>query len=95
MAQASAADPFVLEIEGHAVPGGSDMRCVLVGEREAWEEYSDGEPFQLPVAPDALHKDNVSGGPPYGIVLPDSGAVGRIVAAEEMSFVDYVRRPST
>lgn len=88
--EASAADPFVLQIEGTRYPG-HDMRAYLLGEREAWEEYSDGEPFQLPVAPDALHKDNVSGGPPYGIVLPDSGAVGRIVAADEMSFVDYVR----
>lgn len=30
----------------------------------------------LPVAPDRLHKANVSGGDPYGIRLPDGTAEG-------------------
>lgn len=36
----------------------------------------------LPLAPDRLHKDNVSGGPPYGIVLADGCVDGPGVVAE-------------
>lgn len=87
---ASAADPLVLEVEGTRYPG-QDMRAFLADELEMWQEGGDDEPFQLPVAPDALHKDNVSGGPPYGIVLPDAAADGRIVTTDEMFLVDYIR----
>ena len=86
---ASAADPLVLEVEGTRYPG-EDMRAFLMDEFEQWEQ-TDEQPFQLPVAPDALHKDNVSGGPPYGIVLPDAAADGRIVTADEMAMADYIR----
>jgi len=33
--------------------------------------------FLCPGAPDILHKDNVSGGAPYSITLPNAGAVGQ------------------
>ncbi|MEP7764726.1 hypothetical protein [Sanguibacter sp. 25GB23B1] len=88
---ASGADPFVLEVEGSRYPD-EDVRAFLLDELEQWEDASDDAPFALPVAPDALHKDNVSGGPPYGIVLPGSGADGRIVTSSEMSLVGYIRQ---
>ena len=33
-----------------------------------------GDTFLCPIAPDVLHKDNVSGGPPYSIRLPNADA---------------------
>jgi hypothetical protein len=47
-------------------------------------------PFVLPLAPDRLHKENVSGGAPYGIVLPDACADGLFVADTTMPFVSYL-----
>lgn len=50
------------------------------GELESYEEALGDDrsigPFELPVAPDRLHKQNVSGGEPYGLVLPDENADG-------------------
>jgi hypothetical protein len=50
------------------------------------------DPFGLDLAPDYLHKANISGGPPYGIELPFCGA-DPIFANEEhnLPFVDYLR----
>lgn len=56
----------------------------------ASESAEDVGPFVLPLAPDRLHKDNASGGPPYGIIAPD-GCVDAIFAAEvTMPFVSYL-----
>lgn len=44
----------------------------------------------LPLAPDRLHKDNVSGGPPYGIIVPDGCADGMFAAEATMPFVSYL-----
>jgi hypothetical protein len=44
----------------------------------------------LPLAPDRLHKDNVSGGPPYGIVLADGCVDGLFVGETTMPFVSYL-----
>jgi len=66
-------------------------------EWESWEEWreEDGEeagPFIAPIAPDALHKDNVSGGEPYGLALPNASADGRLEnEAGGLMFVDYLR----
>jgi len=49
------------------------------------------DPFVLPLAPDRLHKDNLSGGgPPYGIVLPDGCADGLFAGETTMPFVSYL-----
>jgi hypothetical protein len=50
------------------------------------------EPFSLPLAPDDLHKANISGGAPYGIDLPFPGA-DPIFENERhgLPFVDYLR----
>lgn len=43
-----------------------------------------------PVAPDRLHKANVSGGAPYGVRLPDGTAEGLFVGEVAMPFVAYL-----
>ena len=46
--------------------------------------------FVLPVAPDRLHKENTSGGSPYGFVLPDGCVDGLFVGETTTSFVEYL-----
>ena len=54
-------------------PGDDDYESFvdyLIDEREGWLDSGladEGEPFEFPIAPDDLHKDNVSGGDPYGL----------------------------
>jgi hypothetical protein len=91
--ESSSADPLVIEVEGSRHPGQS-IRNFFEGEFDAWREWntrhSGASPFVLPLAPDRLHKENVSGGPPYGIVLPDACADGLFVADTTMAFVSYL-----
>jgi hypothetical protein len=63
-----------------------------------WEEQRSGvnpefaDPFNLDLAPDYLHKANISGGGPYGIELPFLGADPVFAQeAHEFPFVDYLR----
>lgn len=87
------ADPLVIELEGSRYPGVSIVDF-WAGEYDAWQEMSEGEPeiggFVMPVAPDRLHKANISGGSPYGFRLPDSCADGVFVAESSPSFVSYL-----
>jgi hypothetical protein len=89
----SGADPLVLEIEGNRYPGTS-MREFFDEEFEQWQEWAaeDDEAggFVLPVAPDRLHKANISGGEPYGVRLPDATAEGLFVAEVAMPLVAYL-----
>lgn len=50
------------------------------------------DPWSLDLAPDYLHKANISGGPPYGIELPHLG-VDAIFMNEQhgLPFVNYLR----
>jgi hypothetical protein len=76
--ESSAADPLVLEVEGSRYPR-VQMRDHFEAEFAAWQEWSDNNaegPFELPVAPDRLHKANISGGDPYGFPIPDRTAEG-------------------
>lgn len=90
-----AADPLVVELEGSRYPGAS-MRAFVHGELDAWREQAaeDAELglFVLPVAPDRLTKSDVSGGAPYGFVLPDGCADGLFVAETTTGFVSYLNR---
>jgi hypothetical protein len=83
----------VIEVEGSRYPDAS-VRDYFDSEHEAWHEWSEGGrdigPFVLPLAPDHLHKENVSGGAPYGIMLPDGCADGLFVAETTMPFVSYL-----
>jgi hypothetical protein len=93
-ARSAGADPLVLELEGTRYGPSTTMRESLEEERVVWQELSaedpDQGPFVLPLAPDRLHKDDVSGGGPYGIVLPDGCADGLFVAETTMPFVSYL-----
>jgi hypothetical protein len=51
-----------------------------------------GEPFACPIAPDFLHKDNISGGEPYSIRLPNVGADTKLENEwHDLYFVNYLR----
>ena len=91
-ASASAADPLVIQIEGNHYPDNDIINEYFTEEYSMWSEDSDQALFKLPVAPDRLHKDNTSGGGPYGVILPDSCADGLLVLDTlTVSFVDYLR----
>ena len=91
--ESSEGDPLVIELEGTRYPALS-ISSFLISEYEAWTEEAAQDPgigsFVLPVSPDRLHKANVSGGPPYGFRIPDTGADGIFVAEGDMSFVSYL-----
>jgi hypothetical protein len=90
----ASADPLVIEVEGARYPD-DPMTDYFLAEHEAHRQWASGHPeavgpFVLPLAPDRLHKDNVSGGPPYGIVLPDGCVDGLFAAEATMPFVSYL-----
>ncbi|MFD5824442.1 hypothetical protein [Lentzea sp. NPDC060358] len=86
----ASADPLVVEVE--AAKYGGQHRDHLAEEYEAWQEEPEGL-YELPVAPDQLHKENTSGGAPYGIVLPDRCADGLFAwDGGRMPFVSYLNR---
>jgi hypothetical protein len=89
----SAADPLVIELEGSRFPETS-MRDFYQGELDAWREWStddeDAGGFVLPVAPDRLHKANISGGAPYGFRIPDATTEGLFIRDVAMPFVAYL-----
>ena len=71
------------------------VRDYFLGELEGWTERqidSDDDPtlFCLPLSPDRLHKANVSGGGPYGVVVPDGCVDGLWVGETTMPFVAYL-----
>jgi hypothetical protein len=84
-------DPLVIEIEGSRYPGHS-MRDYFEEEAAMWREaVLDGDTaFVLPVAPDRLHKANISGGSPYGFVLPDHSVDATFAWDRELPFVEYL-----
>lgn len=92
--ESSAADPLVLQLEGSSRR--TSVRDFYSMELDAWREWSGEDPgadgFVLPVAPDHLHKANVSGGDPYGFRLPDATAEGFFVGDVAMPFVAYLNQ---
>jgi hypothetical protein len=51
-----------------------------------------GDTFLCPIAPDVLHKDNVSGGLPYSIKLPNAGADALLCNEwHNVGFIPYLR----
>jgi hypothetical protein len=91
--ESASADPLVIQVEGSQYPDAS-MRDHYEDEWEQWQEYLQNDPeaapFVLDLAPDRLHKENVSGGSPYGIRLPDACADGLFGADTAMPFVEYL-----
>lgn len=89
----SAADPLVIELEGAGHPDHPIVDHFAEELAAHEEERAAGATglFVLPVAPDRLHKANVSGGSPYGFVLPDDRADGAFRAEVEMPFLSYLQ----
>jgi hypothetical protein len=89
----AAADPLVIQAEGSHYPN-SAISEYFSTSYESWREWSDENPragsFVLPLAPDRLHKNNTSGGPPYGMILPDGCADGLFAGDVPMPFVHYL-----
>lgn len=89
------ADPLVIEVEGSRYPD-SSVREYFEDEWQQWREYREEDPadaglFVLSLAPDRLHKDNTSGGSPYGIILPDACVDGLFSwEGTTMPFVAYL-----
>jgi hypothetical protein len=49
-------------------------------------------PFQVPFAPDYLHKADISGGLPYGIAVPNAGLDGLVLGdVHQTTFTNYLR----
>jgi hypothetical protein len=90
----ASADPLVVEVEGSRYPNAPSIRDYFDGELSDWREWnvenSGAGLFVLPLAPDRLHKENVSGGTPYGIILPDGCVDGLFVGETTMPFVSYL-----
>jgi hypothetical protein len=68
----------------------------LLLEHETWAadggtEWDRG-PFTIDLAPDALQKADVRGGPPYAMSLPDNGVDGLLLwEPHQTTFVNYLR----
>lgn len=69
----------------------SDPLVVFPAE-PALSEAEDGEQGTIPIAPDDLHKDDVSGGDPYELMFPDPRADGELLnERHSLFFVEYLR----
>jgi len=90
----ASADPLVIELEGSLHPGTASIRDYFAEEWNGWREWqaedADAGVFVLPLAPDRFHKENVSGGSPYGMILPDDCVDGLFVGGTTMPFVSYL-----
>ena len=70
---------------------------VVYGLDEGALEYDEegeevGDPVAITIAPDDLHKANISGGDPYTMEFPNAGADGVLVGERhQLMFVDYLR----
>jgi hypothetical protein len=68
----------------------------VISELDEWlsdESFREAKPkFAAPIAPDALHKEDVSGGPPYEAELPDPAADALLRNFDKaVTFVGYLR----
>ncbi|MCA8915684.1 MAG: hypothetical protein KDB90_09755 [Planctomycetes bacterium] len=83
---------------------GLDALCVdgpdrgyIESQYEDWMDWHKEDPrqagiFRLDIGPDDLHKDNVSGGPPYAIEIPCLTADARLLEEHHNTlFVNYLR----
>lgn len=62
------------------------------GDREREVVLNPDESFPIDLAPDYLHKANVSGGPPYAVLVPFAGADPILTNEKhELPFVEYLR----
>lgn len=78
--ESASADPLVIEAEGSRYPS-DPIRGYFDEDHDMWRRWAARDPeqaglFVLPLSPDRVHKENVSGGAPYGLILPDGCADG-------------------
>jgi hypothetical protein len=75
----------------------SDMLASIEDQYRDWQEWQgddveDADPFRWDIAPDDLHKANISGGPPYGVEYPSADADTRLCYEwHNTTFVKYLR----
>jgi hypothetical protein len=70
---------------------GLDEGLLEYGEDEE-DEDEEGAPSAITIAPDDLHKANVSGGSPYTMAFPDARADGELLDERHgLFFVEYLR----
>lgn len=64
----------------------------MINREPRWSarQQHSSRPFLLPLALDKFHKQNVSGGGPYGVVLPDGCVDGLFSWETTMPFVSYL-----
>ena len=75
-------------------PDGLDPLVVDPPEGPLAGLYDEGDQIFVGLAPDDLHKDNVSGGDQYGLQLPDPSAdFIFMVERHNLLFVPYLRFP--
>lgn len=56
------------------------------------EDRDEDEPLTIDIAPDALHKANISGGGPYAIIVPDAAVDAHLdEEPNDVGFVAYLR----
>lgn len=56
------------------------------------DDEDEAEPFVIPLAPDDYHKENVSGGSPYGIAVPTMAIDAKLQDEwHNTTFVNYLR----
>lgn len=73
-------------------PNGLDPLVVDPPEGPLSDLYDEGEGIFVALAPDDFHKDNVSGGDPYGLELPNLAADFLFMyERHELLFVPYLR----
>lgn len=91
-------DALVVEFEYRECKASADARSYYRSELDEWRFAVDEDgleevgQFRLDFAPDALHKVNVSGGGPYGIIVPDGQVDGVLdLDGRRLHFIDYLR----
>jgi hypothetical protein len=69
-----------------------DAPSVITYQFKEWEIHEDNGAFRIDLTPDYFHKVNVSGGPPYAVLVPFDGADPDFVdERHELPFLDYLR----
>ncbi len=68
----------------------------ILSEYDSWQADRgtewDRNAFVLDLAPDYLHKAEISGGPPYGLLVPNDGIDGLLLGERhQTTFVNYLR----
>ncbi|NDV65020.1 SMI1/KNR4 family protein [Bacteroides sp. 224] len=67
---------------------------IVLAEAREWDEEEDDSPLYLEISPDYYHKDNVSGGMPYGIEITREPQIdSRLLNTPygDLYFIDYLR----